>query len=231
MDKDINAIGIVRQMIADGQVSQEVAEKYFPELKESESLRIIKAIKYGLDHVFTNNTTIFEVTKEQCLSWLEKQGEHANFRNKIKIGDKVTRNKDGVLVNLSQLKRVAKKDEKQGEQKPADKQFTPEQASVLNKHIDKFLEQKPVWSEEDENEVAILEAYIRSGEWSESHIDRALGIVDELVNKVKSLRPTKQWKPSDEQMEALRYVTNFDYGGHKATLVSLYEQLKKLREE
>ena len=33
----------------------------------------------------------------------------------------MTRNSDGVLVNLSQLKRVAKKDEKQGEQKPADK--------------------------------------------------------------------------------------------------------------
>jgi hypothetical protein len=42
-------------------------------------------------------------------------------------------------------------------------------------------------------------------------------------------RPQSQWKPSDGQMEALRYVTNFDYGGHKATLVSLYEQLKKLK--
>ena len=41
----------------------------------------------------------------------------------------------------------------------------------------------------------------------------------------------KQWKPSEEQMDALRYVTNFDYGGYKAILVSLYEQLKKLREE
>lgn len=40
----------------------------------------------------------------------------------------------------------------------------------------------------------------------------------------------KKWKPSEEQMEALHYVTNFDYGGHKATLVSLYEQLKKLKE-
>jgi len=39
---------------------------------------------------------------------LEKQGEHSNFLNKIQIGDKVTRNKDGVLVNLSQLNRLAK---------------------------------------------------------------------------------------------------------------------------
>ena len=117
-----------KQKIKDYMNSSEVDTLYksmlnnlFPELKESEDLRIIKAIKYGLDHVFTNNTTVFEVTKEQCLSWLEKQGEHANFRNKIQIGDKLTRNEDGVLVNLSQLNRVAKKDEKQGEQKPVDK--------------------------------------------------------------------------------------------------------------
>ena len=53
----------------------------------------------------------------------------------------------------------------------------------------------------------------------------------ELIEWLKSLRPQSQWKPSDEQMDALRYVTNFDYGGYKATLVSLYEQLKKLRGE
>ena len=47
----------------------------FPELAKSEDEKIKKAIKYGLDYVFTNNTTIYETTKEQCLAWLEKQGE------------------------------------------------------------------------------------------------------------------------------------------------------------
>lgn len=42
----------------------------------------------------------------------------------------------------------------------------------------------------------------------------------------RSLR--SKWKPSDDQIDALHYVTNFDYGGYKAALVSLYEQLKKL---
>lgn len=50
------------------------------------------------------------------IAWIEKQGQHANYRNKIQIGDKVTRNDNGELINLSQLKRVAKKDENQGEQ-------------------------------------------------------------------------------------------------------------------
>ena len=114
----------------------------FPELKESEDERVWRELIEGFkrydDGALFNGCLVREI-----IAWLEKQGEHANFRNKIQIGDKVTRNEDGVLVNLSQLKRVAKKDEKQGEKKPADKQFTPEQAGVLDKHIDKFLEQKP----------------------------------------------------------------------------------------
>lgn len=44
----------------------------------------------------------------KALAWLERQGEHAKFRDSIQVGDIVTRNQDGVLVNLSQLKRVAK---------------------------------------------------------------------------------------------------------------------------
>ena len=133
--------------------TQDLKEEMFPELREEyEDERMVKFIKNQLFNIKKTITDNYKLDTEltEAIDWLEKQGEHTNFRNKIQIGDKVTRNEDGVLVNLSQLKRVAKKDEKQGEQKPADKQFTPEQASVLNKHIDKFLKQKNAWSEEDE---------------------------------------------------------------------------------
>ena len=53
---------------------------------------------------------------QDILSWLEKQAKHANFFSKIQVGDKVTRNEDGMLVNLSQLNRIAKTVENQGEQ-------------------------------------------------------------------------------------------------------------------
>lgn len=43
---------------------------------------------------------------------LEKQCEHAKFCDSIQVGDKVTRNQDGMLVNLSQLERVAKSADK-----------------------------------------------------------------------------------------------------------------------
>lgn len=52
------------------------------------------------------------ITQKDILTWFEKQGQHDKFINNIQIGDKVTRNQDGVLVNLSQLKRVAKPSEK-----------------------------------------------------------------------------------------------------------------------
>ena len=79
----------------------------FPELKESEDEKwipkeIIKYLKEKGDF------------RSCWIAWLEKQGEHANFLSKIQAGDKVTRNEDGVLVNLSKLNRVANK---QGEQK------------------------------------------------------------------------------------------------------------------
>lgn len=97
-----------------------VCEEIFPELKESEDEKMlnvaINACKYMVDN-FENSTKQYE----NCIAWLEKQGEHANFRNKIQIGDEVTRNEDGILVNLSQLERVAKERVKQGEHKPTEK--------------------------------------------------------------------------------------------------------------
>lgn len=59
----------------------------------------------------------YNVHKEEALAWLERQGDYANFRDKAQVGDRITKNEDGVLVNLSQLKRMAKPREKQGEQK------------------------------------------------------------------------------------------------------------------
>ena len=85
----------------------DVLETIFPELKESEEERIRKEL-------ITHCRNIKCVTEEgaekivKWITWLEKQGEHANFCNKIRIGDRVTRNEAGVLVNISQLNRVAK---------------------------------------------------------------------------------------------------------------------------
>ena len=60
----------------------------------------------------------------------------------------------------------------------------------------------------------------------------------ESINWLKSLKdrvhPQSQWKPSDEQMEALHDMNltgNISYAGQGQTLIELYNDLKKLKEE
>ena len=49
---------------------------------------------------------------------------------------------------------------------------------------------------------------------------------------LKSLRPQTTWKPSKEQIMALRWVLNhIPYDSHKEEISGLLDQLKKLREE
>ena len=100
-------------------------EEIFPELKESEDEQVRKDIVF---YIAAHHKDDGE--KARWLYWLEKQGEHANFRNKIQIGDKVTRNRDGVLVNLSQLKRVAKPAENRG-MNLVEEEMTPFQKKVF----------------------------------------------------------------------------------------------------
>ena len=173
----------------------------FPALKESEDERIRRAIKKALQVRCDGSRIISDepVTLEEAIAWLEKQGEHANFRNKIQIGDKVTRNEDGVLVNLSQLNRVAKKDEKQGEQNPAE------------------------WTMQDEEELQIaLDTLVKAGQHSAAKWLKNI-----------CLRPQTNWKPSDAQMDSITCAVRKmkESACYDSELVSLFNDLKKLREE
>ena len=145
----------------------------------SEDERIRKDIKQHflyLDDSFPD--------KAKWLTWLEKQAEHANFLSKIQVGDKVTRNENGVLVNLSQLKRVAKPSEKQCEQKFEMK--TAEESlginsDTYNKIVDEciFGEQKPANKIEPKDYSSIdphfgkpidkVEPKFHEGEWIVHH--------------------------------------------------------------
>ena len=110
------AIKKAQDMLSYKELRREDAEYLFPELAESEKIRkaLIECIEYNVN-------IAGGFGKQELIAWLEKQGEHYNFRQKIQVGDHVTRNKDGMLVNLSQLNRVAKPcDKKQGEQKPTE---------------------------------------------------------------------------------------------------------------
>lgn len=95
---------------------------------------------------------------------------------------------------------------------------------------------KQEWSKEDKGNLLAVRCII-DGVWhdqnarekmerSEEELESLWKWLDNIWTKV--VYPESQWKPSEEQMDALNYVRQFDYGGHKATLESLYDDLKKL---
>ena len=137
---------------------------------------------------------------DQWLDWLEKQGEHANFLSKIQVGDKVTRNEGGVLVNISQLNRVAKKRKKQGEQ------------NLIMAKSPQLREQKPTKNIVEIWKDMRLEVYQQaSGNRHESNYSDdttkmfSLNDIDEIIEKMSEQNPT-----DEEMVEALR--TEYEKG-------------------
>ena len=51
---------------------------------------------------------------------------------------------------------------------------------------------------------------------------------DVVLSWLKSLRPQKQWKPTEKQMEALKLATELDVNVDLDVLERLYQQLKAL---
>ena len=87
--------------------------------------------------------------------------------------------------------------------------------------VKKLYKQKPAWSEEDERNLNDAVLFIETGTYS---LDK-----DNLINWLKSLRPQKQWKPSKEQIIALRWVlNNVPYNKHKEEINGLLDQIKEL---
>ncbi len=101
--KTTEVLNIVRQMVADGQISQEVAERYFPELAESKDERIRKAI---IEHFTGLHSSVYPYkgfTKEQILAWLEKKGE----QKPAAWSEEDEENSKNILYILNQFKGFA----------------------------------------------------------------------------------------------------------------------------
>lgn len=210
-----------------------IPEGYEAEIKDgkvvvkktgSEDEKIRNAL-IELVHDTTGNSlwVYYNVHKKDALAWLEKQGEHANFRDKIQIGDKVTRNKDGVLVNLSQLNRVAKKDEKQGKQKDIledailDSNKDGLIADTIRYKREKQGEQNPAetekgangnereipnsaWGEEDEEiSKAIIKRISGESDALSVSLSSAISWVGNVKDRVQP-QPKQKWSKEDEKM-------------------------------
>ena len=104
-----------------------------------------------------------------------------------------------------------------------------------------LVEQNPAWSEEDKN---IIQWIICDVEDLYRLNKKVSVIADKEINWLKHLEERYTWKPSDEQMEALKDALNdaicqYDFKGslikeevtrkHVETIESLYNDLKKLK--
>lgn len=135
-------------------------EEQFPQLAESEDESIRKEI---LDYIIKGSESYYDVQQygrekfEKWIAWLEKpcdkvsaiEGFETEFERQVShlIASAINReheyNEGYVKWTANALLNFAKHElEKQGGQKSTNNQFTLEQAGVLDKHIDKFLEQK-----------------------------------------------------------------------------------------
>ena len=209
-------------------------EAIFPELKESEDERIRKALLRCCDDWEKGQfgcmakedipaiRAYLEKQKEQkpididfVSDWLRKHiktyvnSEYNEFHKTVEY--------DG-SINVERLIEDLKK---ATEQQP----FARE---------NDFVSKPAEWSEEDERMrqdiYESLYAYqcdIRAGIMDKNALE-LLKAVDNEKAWLKSLRPQPHWKPSEEQMDAIQYVSNFDYGGHRKALESLYNDLIKL---
>lgn len=267
----MKAIDKVRQMVADGQVSQEVAEKYFPELKERDGGKIRERLIAFLTQckaVYGDSFKQFELNIDEALDWLEKQGENISLP-KFTYDDVLA-----LQCAMGAARKVQKDEElyeqleslhdrihdaywiiRQGEQKPnldvvipfGAKDSELKEASYNipdgyhaeiedNKVVIKKGEQKP-WSEEDDDMLykvtTVINRLCAEGEeyvWSIKTLNKLFYWLKFLKDRVQ---PQSTWKPSKEQMNSIRDA--IDYLGCTKTvrgyLVSLYEDLKKLREK
>jgi hypothetical protein len=223
-------------------------EDIFPELKENEDERIRKAIKYCIKQGFIGCGKIENVTPDECLAWLEKQGEQEET-----LCDKCKKTQPShSCQDITALGRCAL--EKQGEYKPAfniDIPFGAKDSELMeasyyipegfhveikgNNVVIKKGEQKPAWSEDDKVMLDDIIDFFENGTVKLQH-DLSL-----YASWLKSIRPQNTWKPSGEQMAALKFViesldnmfTAIGYMDNytKPHLEEILEALKKLREE
>ena len=220
-------------------------EKMFPELKESDDERIRKAI---LELVKQSSEILEKKNQEQMIDWLEKQGqvrctggkkeETGALKKMLDLEKEMITPEESLGIDSETYNKIVDECIYGDEQKPTDEEIKELLRTEYEKgRADAIAEQKPAWSEDDENRINRLIAYFEDKE--------SFTAEDDVVyaNWLKSLKdrvqPQSQWKPTDEQMKILNEVLNFA-ANHESfhwndnifgTLNNLIRQLKKLKGE
>ena len=104
---------------------------------------------------------------------------------------------------------------------------------VLSNSSNTEKDEPTKWSEEDELHIRELESLVKKA-WAIAELENDKDTIHKMSDLsffLKTLKPQKQWKPSEEQIRALHDLNltgNISYAGQGQFLVELYNDLKKL---
>lgn len=239
------------QLLDIGEEATEI-EYIFPELVESEDEKIRKALIDGFTvmkeskncgKTFSNHN----IPVADILAWLEKQGYQKPLRMisaeaKEAIYDKPVEPFDK-YEGLTNFERTLTDicigwiGEEFGW-----KQYIKDNAAVLLRvAAEKFnsvqIEQKPAWGEEDSVRLQrIIDFLWHNRKGDTDAIYQQEQDIDWLKSLKDRVQPKNNWKPSEDQMDALyTYIYNPQYFNtpdpRMELVISIYENLKKLMEE
>lgn len=204
----------------EGMKQGDVLEDVFPELKESKESKDERTRKYIINHLQEHLKTVreflsngmsapfsFEEIKmlEASVVWFEKQGEQKPWseEDEKKISDILAILRGGENCHYN----------------------THELFDWFKSIIDR-VQPKQEWSEEDKQLINEVAECLRKYAEKVQGVNSTVYILS-LADRIESLKPQKQWKPSDEQMKALWNV--YQGGEEQAELATLYNDLKKLK--
>ena len=193
-------------------ITKESLKKVFPqELKYADD----EGIRKHLISLFEKFVTLgvahecesADIKVDDILAWLEKQGE---------------------LMSVGWSKEDEKIYQSIMDDTVQENQLDSKQIDWLRNIKYRYFQQpKSEWSEYNENIIVKIKTKIaQCNGFNKKNREEVFGLID-------SLRPQKQWKPSNKQVYSLDRVLSF-YGKGTAVYDSvkeLLEQLKKLREE
>lgn len=201
-------------------VAKRMSEYIFPELVESEDERIRKELIYYFKE--NNAALAFRGISNECiLAWFEKQGEQkSTIYHKFRPGDIIRHIKQGFTCKIDSVDTEYRVSEcGLGTHLPFDAEDYYE-----------LVEQETVeWSEEDEKYFNILISLVNNPS-TEGMFDYHKINKTAFNNWLKSLHPQKQWKPSEEQMKALKKAM-YDLCGKDEhnVITGLYYELEQLK--
>jgi len=219
-EKCEKALKIARKLYNEAKANEytldmEDYESIFPELKENEDESWFKEIELMCLN-FSNDTDY----REKFFTWLK------NIKDRVQPKQEWSEEDERIFSNINLYIRKA------GNYPHFDKENIKEAIKWLKSFKDRVLpQQKQEWSDEDNIMVEnIRNSFgLHCGQMTEALKEQ----YDKFFNKVKSLRPKSNWKPSDEQMRILDLAIRCGINRgttEETTLVSLFNDLKKLRE-